>query len=464
MISTGQVYTGFVGSNFPQNLYNYQTIPLIYKQRRTKTFEAIGYGTLSLPGHTYSDVLLVRLKTVEEDSVFQADGTFLSQAMLSQLGITNFSNPHFRTHYEHSFFANNTFGTAWLMYVESVHQDSCQNCIAYRGWYTLPVDFGSIGGTVYTDNSGATPVTNGEALLYRDGSNFAQNDILDRNSLDANGNYQFDSIPYGYYRVAIRPDTSYHYALTTYFGDSTNWLDATTINTISPHDSLSFGHDIHLQYADSLGANTVSGTLNLHYHYAGDADRDNNPIPGIDVVVRKQPGGTAISEVKTDSTGSFTIANIPDGHYQIHVDIPGSPHATTYDFCVSGGDVINGLNFESGSRYIHAVGTIDTAIYTCNPITTSVAQKQEEVTGIQAYPNPYTSNTTIKITLAQKSDLTLDVYNLLGEKVQSLDNGVKQAGNYSYNYSAASVNRPAGVYFVRLIANGKTSVLKIVEQ
>jgi hypothetical protein len=462
MVTYGAAYSG---SPF------FITVPIKLKRWYYKTLKTVGFGSLIMPDSTfYDNVLLARIQLETVDSLFNdTDGTFISNSIIAQFGLTGqIQSPQIDTVYQYAFLRNNTFGSAYLMYF--LGNDTVNLATSFvNGWYTLPFDFGSISGTVYTDNTENTLVTNGEALLYRENSNFAKHDILDRVLLN-NGNYKFDSIPYGIYRVAIRADTSiYNRALTTYLGDNIDWLTADTIHTFG--DSTSDGHKIHLQYyPDAPGNNNIQGQLywNFSIQTQGQPntgtgyERQNNPIPGIDIVVQKQPGG-ALAEPKTDSNGVFTLSNLPDGQYSLHVDIPGCPHETTYEFCVYGGQTLNVLDYHCGTQYLHALNPIDTMLYSCNPITTSLAEAEDEVVGIQAYPNPYTTNTTLKISLKQKSDVSLEVYNLLGEKVQVLDNSPKLAGTYSYTFSATAINHSAGVYFVRLIANGKTSVLKIVE-
>ena len=43
----------------------------------------------------------------------------------------------------------------------------------------------------------------------------------------------------------------------------------------------------------------------------------NNPIPGIDVVVRKKPAGNAIPTAKTDGTGQATFRQLEPGTYEV---------------------------------------------------------------------------------------------------------------------------------------------------
>jgi len=69
---------------------------------------------------------------------------------------------------------------------------------------------------------------------------------------------------------------------------------------------------------------------------------------------------------------------------------------------------------------------------------------------LQNYPNPFNASTTISYTLPHESDVTLDIYDILGRKVQTLYNGAQQAGTHSVVFNADEF--ASGVYFYRLTA------------
>jgi len=75
----------------------------------------------------------------------------------------------------------------------------------------------------------------------------------------------------------------------------------------------------------------------------------------------------------------------------------------------------------------------------------------------QNYPNPFNPSTTIEYTVPQISHVNLSVYNLLGQKVAILIDGVREKGTYRYNFDAS--NLPAGNYFYKLEA-GKIVLTK----
>lgn len=68
----------------------------------------------------------------------------------------------------------------------------------------------------------------------------------------------------------------------------------------------------------------------------------------------------------------------------------------------------------------------------------------------QAYPNPFNPVTTIRYQLPVSGNVSLKVYNLLGQTVAILQNGVFQAGYQQVEWNA--VNFPGGTYFYRLDA------------
>jgi lysophospholipase L1-like esterase len=69
----------------------------------------------------------------------------------------------------------------------------------------------------------------------------------------------------------------------------------------------------------------------------------------------------------------------------------------------------------------------------------------------QNYPNPFNPVTTIKYSVPRYSFVSLKVFNVLGNDVANLVDGMKQAGNYVASFNGSSLS--SGVYFYRLTTN-----------
>jgi hypothetical protein len=68
------------------------------------------------------------------------------------------------------------------------------------------------------------------------------------------------------------------------------------------------------------------------------------------------------------------------------------------------------------------------------------------------YPNPFNNSARIKINVAQKGHLRVEVYNLMGQRVTTLYDGTAEAGVLILPFSA--FNHASGVYFVRSSLEG----------
>lgn len=99
-------------------------------------------------------------------------------------------------------------------------------------------------------------------------------------------------------------------------------------------------------------------------------------------------------------------------------------------------------------------------LWTFNPsILTTVGQGSvpSSFALLQNYPNPFNPTTTIRYELAVAGNITLEIYNVLGQEVRTLVNEVQNAGSHvmiwdSRNDAGNAV--ASGVYFYRLQAGG----------
>ncbi|HEY6625930.1 MAG TPA: T9SS type A sorting domain-containing protein, partial [Ignavibacteriaceae bacterium] len=78
----------------------------------------------------------------------------------------------------------------------------------------------------------------------------------------------------------------------------------------------------------------------------------------------------------------------------------------------------------------------------------------------QNYPNPFNPSTTIKFSIPEATNVTLNVYNTLGEKVAELVNTNLEAGRYNYQWDASNI--ASGIYIYELKTNKFISSKKMI--
>ena len=77
----------------------------------------------------------------------------------------------------------------------------------------------------------------------------------------------------------------------------------------------------------------------------------------------------------------------------------------------------------------------------------------------QNYPNPFNAQTTIGYQVPKASDVKLEVYNLNGQKVATLVNGIQTAGSHVVTWDASEA--ASGIYFYKLSAGDHTSMKRM---
>ena len=83
----------------------------------------------------------------------------------------------------------------------------------------------------------------------------------------------------------------------------------------------------------------------------------------------------------------------------------------------------------------------------------------------QNYPNPFNPVTTIYYQLPRRSEVSLEIYNLLGQKVRTLVRKVQDAGRYRVKWDArndAGALSGSGIYLYRFRAGDYNRVMKMI--
>ena len=76
------------------------------------------------------------------------------------------------------------------------------------------------------------------------------------------------------------------------------------------------------------------------------------------------------------------------------------------------------------------------------------------------YPNPFNPSTTIKFNVPSISDVTIRIYDVLGNEIETLVNQEKTAGTYEVEFNSEGIS--SGIYLYRITAGDFTQTKKMI--
>ena len=96
-----------------------------------------------------------------------------------------------------------------------------------------------------------------------------------------------------------------------------------------------------------------------------------------------------------------------------------------------------------------------------NGNTTNISKIISENT-ITVAPNPFDATAALKLVLASGANVSVEVFNSLGQRVETLVSGVLVAGEYNFNIGENQSVYPSGMYLVRTVINGQVTTTKVI--
>ena len=115
---------------------------------------------------------------------------------------------------------------------------------------------------------------------------------------------------------------------------------------------------------------------------------------------------------------------------------------------------LKGMAFDNKSfAYLY---TYEEGLYKSDNVTTLLTNQNvipDRYSLSQNYPNPFNPSTQIKFDIPKGSNVSLIVYNSLGQEAARLVSAGLEAGSYTYNFDASGYS--SGIYFYRLSATSE---------
>jgi subtilisin-like proprotein convertase family protein len=82
--------------------------------------------------------------------------------------------------------------------------------------------------------------------------------------------------------------------------------------------------------------------------------------------------------------------------------------------------------------------------------------------GYSIYPNPAASVSTVSYFLPERSDVTFEMYNVIGEKMFEINKGIQDGGHYEFNIDLGAKNLETGIYILQLHTEKQTAAIRVI--
>ena len=115
-------------------------------------------------------------------------------------------------------------------------------------------------------------------------------------------------------------------------------------------------------------------------------------------------------------------------------------------------DIVASDQVNSTNNLLLLVGNLTTKVE--DDLTTQLPVK---INLHQNYPNPFNPSTNINFDINETNHVSLIIFDVLGRKVNTLVNGIKQSGSYQIQWNGQNQNGtilPSGIYIMQLNSNG----------
>lgn len=211
--------------------------------------------------------------------------------------------------------------------------------------------------------------------------------------------------------------------------------------------------------ANVVSLNTVSTQLVVK-NAGGDLEDD------VKVYLRKGDGkSTGVAYIKTGAqgtTGQVAFEVLPDFAHRFQIRTSG-----THTFPALEPTEDPAIVIESGqSSIVEFTTPVASKIALSKPVAGNVEDAEVAYSfGLgQNYPNPFNPATAISYTLPGSANVSLIVYNVLGQQVKTLVNDFQASGAYTVRWDGLdALNRQVatGTYIYRLIANDQVALKKM---
>ena len=237
------------------------------------------------------------------------------------------------------------------------------------------------------------------------------------------------------------------------------------------------GENMTLVSYDECEATKPTGIIS--FHGTADESRPYDGIEGYNLSYEQiNSFWTTLNETETEPTIAEINTNTEDGSsVELYTWEKGRKCSTVEHYkIINGGHSWPNPNAENWGKGDDVNRDIDTNVLIWNYVSEydlyGIIDCEERVTNNeyqqleynfnlnQNYPNPFNPSTQIQYALPEATQVTLEVFNSVGQKVMELVNGQQSAGYHTATFNASGLS--SGVYFYKLSTSSFINTKKML--
>lgn len=168
-----------------------------------------------------------------------------------------------------------------------------------------------------------------------------------------------------------------------------------------------------------------------------------SPRAGVPILMKvEQQGGELEYEITQPTTTS--------GEWEVITwDMSGAGFTDEWDVVVLIFDFIDGASGDGSANFTWYFDDLEVNVDEMATSSEELFSDTPRSFGLhQNYPNPFNPTTQIQFDVPEQADLSLEVYNITGQRVAVLANSTYQPGRHTVTFDAS--NLASGIYFYRL--------------
>lgn len=244
-------------------------------------------------------------------------------------------------------------------------------------------------------------------------TNYGAYPLVKEVDIDNTGTYAFTGLLPGNYALRAIPDyNAYPDGMPTYAGGGIVWSALQTDEYDVAPDTRATFLDISLSHLDPLTEMDGSGMMSGNISYADDFISKGTlarPVTQTAVILKKKASSKGTQEedivayIETNEFGEYYFEYVPNGEYNMIVDIPGLNMIENYDVEIVDNTIVGDLDFVVENNGITIPGA------------TGFDQLEKKMA--QIYPNP--GNGYLQINFLESDSYQVRVFSTMGQMLDS---------------------------------------------